>query len=85
MRLAEARERSHPADALEVYLRLADQELETADRASYGRATKILKRADRAATAAGRTAEFAEYLRILRDRYRRRPIMIAIFDKAGLG
>ena len=85
MRLAEARERSHPGDALQVYLRLADRELETANRASYGRATKTLKRAARAATAAGRTAEFAEHLRTLRDRYRRRPTMIAMFDRAGLG
>jgi hypothetical protein len=85
LRLTEAREGSHPADALEVYLRLADRELETADRASYGRAAKILKRAARAATAAGRTAEFAEHLETLRDRYWRRPTMIAMFDKAGLG
>ena len=85
LRLAEAREGSHPGDALEVYLRLTDRELETAGRASYGRATKMLKRAARAATAAGRTAEFAEHIRTLRDRYRRRPTMIAMFDKAGLG
>ena len=85
LRLAEVREGSHPGDALEVYLRLADRELETADRASYGRATKMLKRAARAATAAGRTAEFGEHIRTLRDRYRRRPTMIAMFDKAGLG
>ncbi len=42
LRLAEAREGSHPGDALEVYLRLTDRELETAGRASYGRATKML-------------------------------------------
>lgn len=84
MRLAEVREGSHPADALEVYLRLADRELATADRVSYSRGTKILERAARAANAAGMTAEFAEHLLTLRDRYRRRPTMIAMFDKAGL-
>ena len=35
MRLAEAREPSDPAEALEVYLRLADAELETTGRPAY--------------------------------------------------
>lgn len=85
MRLAEAREPTHPADALEVYLRLADRELETTGRASYTRATRILKRAVRVAANADRTAEFSDHMQMLRDRHRRRPTLIAMLDKAGLG
>jgi hypothetical protein len=85
MRLAVAREPSNPADALDVYLLLADRELETTGRAAYTRATRILKRAARAAAGAGRTADFADHLHALRERYRRRPTLIAMFDKAGLG
>ncbi len=85
MRLAESREVSSPADALEVYLRLADKELETTSRAAYTRATRILKRAARAAANAERTPEFTDHLQALRERYRRRPTLIAMLDKAGLG
>ena len=47
MHLAEAREPSHPGEAMEVYLQLADRELETTGRPAYMRATRILKRAAR--------------------------------------
>jgi hypothetical protein len=85
IRLAEAREAAHPGDALGVYLRLADRELETTGRAAYTRATRILKRAVRVAVSADQTAEFTDHMQMLRDRYRRRPTLIAMLDKAGLG
>lgn len=84
MRLAEAREPSRPDDALGVYLRLADIELETTGRAAYTRAEAILKKAARAANAASRKVEFVEHLAALRDRHGRRPTLISILDKAGL-
>ncbi|MGH9080927.1 MAG: hypothetical protein ACRDYE_12805 [Acidimicrobiales bacterium] len=84
MRLAEAREPSHPEDAMVVYLRLADHELETTGRSAYMRGTRMLKRARRAATAAERSSEFADHLHELRDRYRRRPTLIEMLDKAKL-
>ena len=84
IRLAEAREPSHPGDAMDVYLRLADRELETTGRAAYTQATRILKRAGRAAAIAHRTTEFDDHLHELRDRYRRRPTLIAMLDRAGL-
>jgi hypothetical protein len=84
MRLAEAREPSNPGDAMDVYLRLADRELETADRSAYTRATRILKRAAHAAAVAHQTTEFTDHLHDLRDRYRRRPTLIAMLDRAGL-
>jgi uncharacterized Zn finger protein len=85
MRLAEAREATHPGDALGVYLRLADRELETTGRAAYTRATRILKRAALVAASADQSADFTDHMHVLRDRHRRRPTLIAMFDKAGLG
>lgn len=85
MRLAEAREATHPGDVLGVYLRLADRELQTTGRPAYTRATRILKRAARVAASANRTAEFTDHMQMLRDRHRRRPTLIAMLDKAGLG
>ena len=84
LRLAERRERDRPADALAVYQRIADEVLEHADRRAYQSAARVLQRARAAAQAAGELDAFAEYLAGLRERYRRRPTLIAILDKAGL-
>jgi hypothetical protein len=84
LRLAESSERDRPADALSVYQRIADEVLERADRRAYHSASRILQRARAAAQAAGELGAFAEYLTCLRERYRRRPTLIAILDKAGL-
>jgi hypothetical protein len=85
LRLAERRERDRPADALMVYQRIADEVLEEADRRAYLSAARILQRARATAHAAGEFDAFAEYLTGLRERYRRRPTLIAILDKASLG
>ncbi|MHB8438213.1 MAG: hypothetical protein ACYDD4_03515 [Acidimicrobiales bacterium] len=85
MRLAEAREPSHPGDAFEVYLRMVDRELETTGRAAYTRAVRILKRAARAASSAERTAELTDHVALLREQHRRRPTFVAMLDKTGLG
>jgi uncharacterized Zn finger protein len=85
MRLAEAREPSVAGDSFDVYLRLADVELETTGKAAYVRATTILKKAAHAAKAADRQAEFAEHLAALRATHKRRPTFIAALDKARLG
>lgn len=84
MRLAEAREASAPVDAFQVYLRLADVELETTGKAAYTRAAAILKKAARAAKAAGREPEFADHMTVLREAHRRRPTLISTLDKARL-
>lgn len=84
MRLAEARESSAPGDALDVYLRLVDVELETTGRASYLRAVAILKNAARAAGSADRQDELAEHLATLREAHRRRTTFIKILDQARL-
>jgi hypothetical protein len=85
MRLAEAWEPVAPGDALDVYLSMADIELETTGRPSYVRAVAILKKALRAATAADRQDEFAAHVIALRDTHRRRPTFIKILDQARLG
>jgi putative PIN family toxin of toxin-antitoxin system len=70
--------------ALAVYQRIADEVLEHADRRAYQSASRILQRARAAAQAAGKLDAFAEYLTGVRERYRRRPTLIAILDKARL-
>ncbi len=85
LRLAEARETSHPADAIPVYLRVVDEILAAADRRAYQQAVRILKRARNAAAGAGQADEFAEAIVRLREKHRRRPTLIAMLDKAGVG
>jgi uncharacterized Zn finger protein len=83
-RLAEEREATEPAAALNVYLRLIDSTLQRADRRNYRAAARQLERARKAAAAAGVSDEFDEHLAALREQHRRRPTLIAILDQAGL-
>ena len=83
-RLAESRESSHPADAMVVYFKLADVELETTGRTAYTRAAMLLREARRAADAANRRQEFSQHVAALRDRFRRRPALIEILDRSAL-
>jgi hypothetical protein len=82
-RLGEARERTDPADALSVYLRLTDTVLVDANKGAYRDAVRHLKAARRAATAAGLQVDFEEKLAGLREKHRRRPTLITMLDKAG--
>jgi HEPN domain-containing protein len=83
LRLAEGREAEHPGEALAVYQALAEEVLQTADRRAYDTGVRILKKAARAAELSGRRNNFIEHISRLRETYRRRPSLIAIFDKAG--
>lgn len=83
-RLAESREGTNPSDALQVYLGIADDILGETDRRAYSRAVRLLKRARSAAEAAGERHVFDSRVSGWREQYRRRPTMIAMFDKAGL-
>jgi len=84
LRLAEAREASHPADAMPIYWQAVDEALETADRRNYAQAVRILRRARTAASAAGQEAMFQARLGALREQHRRRPTLIAMLNKAKL-
>ena len=80
-RLAEARERTRPDEALAWYLQVVDEHLLQTGRPAYARAVSTLKRARRAAQADA----FATALTDLRERHRRRPALIAMLDNAALG
>ena len=84
VRLAEAREPTRPDEALNWYMLITDEELIETGRAAYARAVSILKRARRAAEAAGQSHMFEAELATLRERHRRRPTLIAMLNKAGL-
>ncbi len=84
LRLAEAREAAHPADAVPIYWRAIDEALETADRRNYAVVVRILRRAGAAAAAAGLDAAFHARLAELREQHRRRPTLIRMLDKAKL-
>jgi hypothetical protein len=83
-RLAEWRASLHPADAMAVYFHLADVELETTGRTAYTRAATLLRKARRAAEAAGRRQEFTEHVAALRTQFRKRPALIEILDRSAL-
>jgi uncharacterized Zn finger protein len=83
-RLADARQPDHPADALDVYLQLADAALVDANKNAYRTGVKHLKAARAAATAAGIAADFDARMALLREQHRRRPTLIAMLDKAKL-
>jgi uncharacterized Zn finger protein len=55
------------------------------DQRAYARAVRVLKQARTAAQAADRTDAFDAHIAGLRDQHRRRPTLIAMLDKAGLG
>lgn len=82
--LAEAREPTHPEEALSSYMLVAEEELLQTGRRAYAGAIAMLKRARRAAAAAGKEQWFAEELAKLREQHRRRPALIEMLDKAKL-
>jgi uncharacterized Zn finger protein len=67
------------------YMLVADELLLETGRRAYARAIPVLKRASRAADAAGQNEWFATQIADLREQHRRRPTLIAMLDKAGLG
>jgi len=83
-RLAEAREKTDPAGAFAVYLRLADTALLTTGRGQYQLAARRLKAARRAAAAAGLEVDLEARILAIREQHRRRPALIETLDRAGL-
>jgi uncharacterized Zn finger protein len=84
LRLAETRQKTHPAQALPVYWRLIDSTLQTADRRAYTAAVGLLTRARDAAKAGDEIDDFEARLAALREHHRRRPTLIAMLNKARL-
>lgn len=83
-RLAEAREKTDPAGAFAVYLRLADVAPLATGRGQYHLAARRLKAARRAAAAAGIEAKLEARILAIREQHRRWPSLIEILDRAGL-
>ena len=83
-RLAQAREPTHPDEALSLYMLVAGEELLQTGRRAYARAIAMLKRARRAACTAGQDRWFSDQLVNLREQHRRRPALIEMLDKAKL-
>jgi uncharacterized Zn finger protein len=71
--------------ALPYYMLVADETLLETGRRAYARAVPVLKHARRAADAACQGEWFATRIADLREQHRRRPMLIAMLDKAGLG
>ncbi|MDA8069807.1 MAG: hypothetical protein M0T77_14565 [Actinomycetota bacterium] len=84
LKLAEARQKTHPTDVLPIYWRTIETVLETADRRAYASAIRLLKRARDAAGEAGQAADFETRVLALREQHRRRPALISMLDKAKL-
>lgn len=85
VRLAEAYEAVNPAASVDLYVRVVESTLEVTDRRAYRAAVKQLKKASRAADAAGLAAEHQTYLVGLREDHRRRPTLVAMLDKLIAG
>lgn len=85
LRLAEAREAQRPEQALPSYMLVADELLLETGRRAYAQTIPVLKHARRAADTAGQSEWFAIRIADLREQHRRRPTLIAMLDKAGLG
>ncbi len=83
-RLAQAREATHPDEALSLYMLVAGEELLQTGRRAYARAIAMLKHARRAASASEQDHWFSDQLLDLREQHRRRPALIQMLDKAKL-
>lgn len=84
LRLARARATAHPADAIPVLLRAADQAIELRNRDSYQAAARLLTEARTLSTRCGRDNDFREHLAALRDAHRTKWALRQELDHARL-
>ncbi len=84
LKLAEARELQHPEEALSWYMCAVGEILVETGRGAYKQAVSVLKRARRAAGAAGLGDWFETEIASLREHHRRRPALIEMLDRASL-
>lgn len=81
--LADASRETRPDDAVAIYRRLVDKQLESTNH--YREAVALLKLWRETLARTGREGELAFDLRRIRDENRRRRKLIELLDKAGLG
>jgi uncharacterized Zn finger protein len=84
LELARRREQDYPEEAVEIYRTRIEQLLPKADAAGYREAVKWLRRMESLQAQLGQEQEFADFLRSLRERHRRRPRWLQFLDE-GFG
>lgn len=85
LRLANAREPSHPEDSLAVYQRQAESVLQQASQRGYEIAVARLKQVRDVMTRLGKTGELATYLASVRLAHKRKRNFLKLLDAAKLG
>ncbi len=81
LKLARAREAGHPADAIGVYQRLAEDVVQGADNEAYKAAVRCLRRAESVIAGLGQSRKFREYLAGFRERHRRKKNLLWLLDR----
>lgn len=84
LRLAQVRAKTHPADAIPVLQRAADQAVKFGNRDSYKTAARLLADARKLATRCRRDDEFLEHMAVLRDAHRAKWALQQELDRARL-
>lgn len=81
--LARAREREHPADALEVYLAQIEPAIRASDNHTYAGAVEWLEKAQAMFARLEEEDAFEELVRNIRERYRAKRNLIKRLDERG--
>jgi uncharacterized Zn finger protein len=84
LRLAEARQATHPAAAIPIYLREAIALIKTTNTRSYAQAADLLARARTASQAANRDPEWQQELTNLRTEHHRKRNLLTELARRGL-
>jgi uncharacterized Zn finger protein len=81
LKLARAREATHPADAIRIYQQFAEQVVQEGDNDAYRAAVRYLRRAGEVMTRLGQSKKFREYLADHRERNRRKKNLLWLLDR----
>lgn len=84
LRLARARAASHPADAIPILLRAADQAIELRNRDAYQRAVRLLAEAKVLCARCDRDGDFRDHMTAVRDAHRTKWALRQELDQARL-
>lgn len=84
LRVARARATTHPADAIPVLLRAADQAIDHKNRNSYRTAARLLTEAKPLFARCGRDQDFLDHLAALRTTHRAKRALREELDREGL-
>jgi uncharacterized Zn finger protein len=71
---------THPDEAVTIWKRLAEREIDKANRGGYEASLRHLRPIQRLLTKLGRQAEWDEYLAALREQNRRRRALLETLD-----